>query len=287
MPTLFEAEPDNVFVSSKQLPMIFPQLPKLLPLRRFLKRQPRIVSLVRALRSVWWLGPWQSLLVKHHQRRNQNPALPRNPSSLFAELNARKTVADLNQAGYAHGIQLPESQINQIVEFCGQQDACANPHLHCQTVHQIAHDPKLLEVVKGYFGTEPVLYSSSLYWTWPPLTEEKHQQALALKSKFHYDVGDFKTLIVFIYLTDVDESSGPHVVIAGTHKQKTLMRLLTRYLNDSVAYAEFSDRINVITGQRGAGFFEDLTCYHKHSVGQKARLMLTICYLLQRKPLNA
>lgn len=262
------------------------QFPVLLSLRQYLKRQPRIVRLVRAMRAVWWLGPWRQFFIKYHQRRNQNPVLVRNHRSLFPELDAKKTLDELNQEGYAHGIQLQEAELKKIVDFCGQQNAYANPHLHCQTVYEIAHDPKLLEVLKGYFGTEPVLYSSSLYWTWPPDSQEKLQQALALKSKFHYDVGDFKTLIVFIYLTDVDEDSGPHTVIAGSHQQKKPLRLLTRYLNDREAVAEFGNRIKVITGQRGTGFFEDLTCYHKHPVGSKARLMLTICYLLQRKPLT-
>ncbi len=265
---------------------LFPRLPVLLTLRQYLKRHTQIVRLVRAIRAVWWLGPWQEFFLKYHQRRSKNPTLTRNQDTLFPNLDVENALACLNHTGFAHGIQLPETQVEQIVGFCGQQAVVSNPHLRCQSVHDIAHDPKLLEVVKGFFGVEPVLFSSSLYWTWPPESEEKRQKALALKSKFHYDVGDFKTLIMFIYLTDVDENSGPHVVIAGTHKRKTPLRLLTRYLNDSIAYEEFGDRINVITGQRGTGFFEDLTCYHKHSVGQKPRLMLTICYLLQRSPLN-
>lgn len=274
-----------LLVRSKWFPMIlFPRLPVLLTLRQYLKRQPQIVRLVRAVRAVWWLGPWQQFFINHYQRRNQNPSLVRNSESLFAELDAEKALDFLNLEGYAPGLQLPEMQVNEIVNFCGQKDAYANPHLHCQTVYDIAHDPKLLEVVKGFFGAEPVLYSSSLYWTWPPTNEEKLQQALALKSKFHYDVGDFKTLIVFLYLTDVDKTSGPHVVIRGSHRQKTPRRLLSRFLNDRDAYAEFSNQITIITGERGTGFFEDLTCYHKHAVGSKARLMLTICYLLQRRP---
>lgn len=266
---------------------LFPRLSVALTLRQHLKRRPQIVRLVRALRAVWWLGPWQEFFIKYHQCRDKNPALVRNRNSLFPELDVENALDGLNREGFAPGIQVPETEVNRIVDFCGRQAVVTNPHLHCQTVHDIAHDPKLLEVVKGFFGAEPVLYSSSLYWTWPPESEEKFQQAMALKSKFHYDVGDFKTLIVFIYLTDVDENSGPHVVIRKSHRQKKPMRLLSRYLNDREAFAEFDGQIKVITGQRGTGFFEDLTCYHKHAVGKKARLMLTICYLLQRAPLNA
>lgn len=260
------------------------QLPVLLSLRNYLKRQPRILRLAHALRAVWWLGPWQKWFIKYHQRCNRNPVIVRNQNSLFTELDTKKALDDLNQSGYAPGLQVPEKKVGDIVNFCGKQDVVANPHFQCTTVRDIAHDPKLLEVVKMYFGTEPVLFSTSLYWTWPPENEQKRQRALALKSKFHYDVGDFKTLIVFIYLTDVDEDSGPHIVIAGTHGKKTPLKLLSRYINDHKAQAEFGDRIKVITGQSGTGFFEDMTCYHKHSVGSKPRLILSICYLLQRAP---
>ena len=262
------------------------QLPVLLRLRQSLKQRPQIVRIVRAFRAIWWLGPWRDVFIKRYQRKNQNPALVRNPESLFTDLDVGKALSSLYQEGYAPGIQLPEAEIKKITDFCSQQDGCTNPHLNCQAVRNIAHDPKLLEVVKSYFGAEPVLYSSNLYWTWPPNSEETLQQALALKSKFHYDVGDFKTMIVFIYLTDVDENSGPHILIRGTHRQKKPRQLLSRYLNDREAVAEFGTQITAVTGQRGTGFFEDLTCYHKHAVGSKARLMLTICYLLQRKPLT-
>ena len=274
-----------LLVNSKRFPMTSLQLPVLHSLRQFLKRQPRIVWLVRAARAIWWLGPWRNFFIRYHQRQNRNPLLVRNSQSLLTKLDTEQILTGLRQEGFAPGIQLPKAAVSRIVAFCGQQDSKANPHLDCPTIHDIAHDPKLLEVVKAHFGAEPVLFSSSLYWTWPPESEEKRQQALALKSKFHYDVGDFKTLIVFIYLTDVDEDSGPHVVIQGSQGAKPLRRLLSRFLPDQDAYAEFGDRIHVITGKRGTGFFEDLTCYHKHSVGTKARLMLTLCYLLQRKPL--
>ncbi len=263
------------------------QRPVFLLLKQSLKRRPRLARLIYMIRAFWWLGPWRELFIRYYQRHSRNPVLVRNQKSLFNDLNSKAAIESLNREGYALGIQVPEPEISKLVSICKQQDVHSNPHLYCPTVRDIAHDPKLLEVVTGYFGVEPVLFSSNLYWTWPPSDEGKRQQAMRLKSQFHYDVGDFKTLVVFVYLTDVDENSGPHVLITGTHGQKPPTRLLSRFLNDRNAYGEFGDRVKVITGQRGTGFFEDLTCYHKHSVGNKARLILTICYLLQRKPLNA
>ena len=104
------------------------------------------------------------------------------------------------------------------------------------------------------------------------------------KTFFHYDVGDFRSLVLFVYLTDVDEHCGPNIIIQGTHRKTPFRKVLTRYLSDEEAARQFAGNIRVICGKRGYGFFEDLTCYHKRSLGMQKRLMLTISYTLQRTP---
>jgi len=258
-----------------------------LGMKKYLNRNPGLLKIVRALRAIWLLGPWRAMLVKYHQRFNHNQALPRNQSSLFEELDVDATVRTLEQNGYSPGIQVPDSQIEQILSFSrsSNKKKFRNPHLTCDSIRQITHDPKIIEVASQYLGAEPVLYQTDLYWTLPPVNEEKRLGMIVQKSRFHYDVGDFRSLAVFIYLTDVTDECGPHVVIEATHRTKSAWRLLSRILSDQTAERQFGDRIRVITGQRGTGFFEDLTCYHKHAVGKKERLMLTITYMLQRTPL--
>lgn len=258
-----------------------------LSVRQYVRQRRGLLSVVRALSSWWWLGPWRAWWVRHYQKQRRNPRLPRQTASLFHHLDVSASVARLARLGVASGLQLPELEINHILSFCAaeQRDTYANPHTRCYAIKQIAYDPKLLAVVSAHLGAEPILYSSHLYWTWPPANEAKRQELLAQKSRFHYDVGDFKSLSVFFYLTDVDENCGPHVVIEGTQNHKSFWQLMTRYLPDGEARRNFGDQIRVLTGARGTGFFEELTCYHKHSAGTKPRLMLTITYLLQRAPL--
>ena len=226
-------------------------------------------------------------MTRYYQERRQLQApLARRAQSLFNSLDIKQTLQHLAQTGYALGLRVPEEQVNRILNFRLQNlpSYSRDPHQRCAAISEIAHDPKLLAVVTQHLGAEPILFSSHLYWTQPPATPRAWQRTLAAKSRFHYDVGDFRMLSVFIYLTDVDENCGPHLVIAGTHRHKTPRQLLSRYLDDRIAYDTYPSAIQPITGARGTGFFEELTCYHKHSVGQKPRLMLNITYTLQRKP---
>ncbi len=258
-----------------------------LGIKKYLNRYKGLLQIVRAIRAIWLLGPWSAMLVKYHQRFSRNERLPRNPNSLFDELDVDSATSSLKKNGYSTGIQVPELQVEEILGYCrsSNKKKHRNPHLTCEAIRQITHDPKIIEVARRYLGTEPVLYQTDLYWTYPPSDEQRHQRMIAQKSRFHYDVGDFRSLVVFVYLTDVTADCGPHVVIEATHQKKPTWRLLSRFLNDKTAEQQYGDRIKVITGKQGTGFFEDLTCYHKHAAGSKERLVLTITYMLQRTPL--
>lgn len=257
-------------------------------LRKRLQQHPELIGVVRALRAIWVLGPWQNLLIRYHQKLSANPPLPRQSQSLFDKLDVAKAVADLTLKGVACGLHVPQQQVSDILRFCDlhPRNSHSNPHLACETLNQIILDPKVLEVASQYLGAEPVLYQTSLYWSLPPTDEETLKKKFQTKPHFHYDIGDYRSLVLFIYLTDVDEQCGPHIVIEGTHRKKTFRQLLTRFLSDEKAYRRYSERIKVIQGVSGEGFFEDLTCYHKRSAATKKRLMLTVSYMLQRTPLT-
>ncbi len=103
-------------------------------------------------------------------------------------------------------------------------------------------------------------------------------------TEFHYDVIDLKALTLFIYLTDVDESSGPHVLIEGSHRENVMTKVAHQFLHAETAEEKYGDRIRWITGKKGTGFFEDLTIYHRQSPTiEKPRLVFQINYVLQRK----
>jgi len=58
---------------------------------------------------------------------------------------------------------------------------------------------------------------------------------------------------LFIYLTDVDQEGGPHVVIEGTHHKEILPANAHPVSEQRYAYRQYAERIRVIYGASGEG----------------------------------
>lgn len=245
-----------------------------------------LVPYLRVMTTAFWYGPWRSLAIRYYQWRKSNQPLRHASASLFAGLDVASIVAQLETRGCAPGLQLPDAQVEAILNYSAQHNLVEqfNPDLSCKAIHELTQDPGLLAVVRAYLGAEPLLHGCHLYWTHPPHDDIEKQRRLRRQAFFHYDLADFKALAVFFYLTDVTPDCGPHVMIPGTHRRKTWRQMLSRFLSDEQAQAKFGDNIVMITGKRGSGFFEDLACYHKHAFGTQTRLVLSIGYVLQRQP---
>ena len=80
------------------------------------------------------------------------------------------------------------------------------------------------------------------------------------------DRDGIKLLKFFIYLSDVDEKSGPHYFVLGSHKNKPL-RFVPQFRYEDKKVKEYyndSDFIQ-ITGKKGTCFMEDTTGIHRGS----------------------
>jgi hypothetical protein len=145
-------------------------------------------------------------------------------------------------------------------------------------------DPHVLSVVRRYIGTEPLFVGTALWRSRiaPCANSDYHGRTYA--QKFHFDVADFRSVTLFIYLTDVETAdAGAHVLIEGTHQIKSMREIVTPWLTDSLAQAKYGDRIKVVTGPRGTGFFEEQTIIHKQALPQQPRVALLITYSLWRR----
>jgi hypothetical protein len=156
-----------------------------------------------------------------------------------------------------------------------------DPHRRCRAVWRVAHDPQALAVARHYLGADPIVHNSVI-WRTRGIGDASHFSHMHI-FRFHFDVADIKSLVLFVYLTDVDETSGPHVVIRGTHRRKSLWATLKLYLDDAIAQQRFGRRIDQITGARGTAFFEEQTAYHKQLMPKRPRTMLRITYTLARR----
>jgi len=129
---------------------------------------------------------------------------------------------------------------------------------------RVVDDAGLNQLLREYFRTDPRLVGVPAWWNFA--CDSSHQERVNAAQEFHYDVDDYLALSVFFYLTDVDASAGPHIVVRGSHGRKRLRHVWSpsrcrthREMLDVYG----ADRLQVICGQAGAGFVEDSFCFHK------------------------
>jgi hypothetical protein len=115
----------------------------------------------------------------------------------------------------------------------------------------------------------------SAWWSLP--ADGTAQQA----ENFHRDVDDWRFVKLFCYLTDVDETCGPHVFVRGSHKRNKLTDI--RRFTDCETEATFgAENLVRFTGQAGTAFLENTYGIHRGTPPQeKPRLIFQILYSLR------
>ena len=116
-----------------------------------------------------------------------------------------------------------------------------------------------------------MLLNSQIWYTFPQESKAKHHNF-----GFHYDIDDYRFLKFFFYLDDVDENTGPHVIIESSHKESSIFKFFNRRISDEVAESKYKNKIKVMLGKPGQGFAEDTFCYHKGTYPLKRRLILQV-----------
>ena len=131
--------------------------------------------------------------------------------------------------------------------------------LKSDVVQQIICDFSLLEIAKLYLGCEPVQDLVTMWWSTAINVDASSKAA----QQFHFDLDRFKFLKLFIYLTEVNDTNGPHVYIKGS--QRNLPRQLRRdgRHDDSSVKSFYPTGEIKITGPRGLVFLADTRGLHK------------------------
>jgi hypothetical protein len=234
------------------------------------------------------------------------PALNES-NSLFQDVNIDDVVNNLKTEGLYLGINLPQDIVKEIVEFA-HSTACYgngktnmgffyhqkqqaqiksgkdfiigsyfNTSLLCAAIQKLQNDPKLLAIAAKYLEAQPVNQGSLMWWSFSGKRTYRQQSQSA--QIFHYDLDDYRFLKFFFYLTDVDDNSGPHVCIRGSHNKKKLSHLWLRKRETDQDITNYygSESLVKICGKAGFGFAEDTLCFHKGiTPTHKDRLILQI-----------
>ena len=97
----------------------------------------------------------------------------------------------------------------------GRYDFTENSMLECEQIQDFSSDPVFAEVARRYLGQDVIQDLLALWWTAPA----PHQDPVLNAQMFHQDRDRLSFLKFFMYVTDVNEDTGPHVYLAGSHRK--------------------------------------------------------------------
>ncbi|MBB6162366.1 MULTISPECIES: hypothetical protein [Rhizobium] len=147
-------------------------------------------------------------------------------------------------------------------------------------VRAIQADPLLMDIAKHYLGASAQLITTRIWWSFPTKTSSEADRSLASLDKFHFDLDDWRMLKFFFNLVNVDDGTGPHVFVKGSHnrrKAKHQYTLLVGHPADEVLDYYGADQAVTLTGPAGSGFVEDPFGFHMGTVPvTKPRLMMEV-----------
>lgn len=141
---------------------------------------------------------------------------------------------------------------------------------HCngnEAVLKLITDQNFLHIANEYLNVKPILDIVAIWWNktipeqFSPEQKEKLKSASA--QMFHHDMDRLKFLKFFIYLTDVEMDSGPHVYVRKTHqKSPDYITADGRYSDEMIDQYAKEDVMH-ICGKKGSILAVDTRGIHK------------------------
>ncbi|RJT28942.1 hypothetical protein D3227_33205 [Mesorhizobium waimense] len=152
--------------------------------------------------------------------------------------------------------------------------------LGCKAALAIQSDPLLMDVAAHYLGGQAKLITTRVWWSFPTEQASDADKNLASLGKYHFDLDDWRMLKFFFYLVPVDEGTGPHVYVRGSHNRRAFKHQLTLIVGHPAqevldVYGQQSPI--KLTGEAGLGFVEDPFGFHMGTVpARRPRLMMEV-----------
>lgn len=140
---------------------------------------------------------------------------------------------------------------------------------------EIANHPSVLKAVEGFLGCKPTIAYKMAWWSLPAGGTPEEAEY------FHRDYDDYRFCKFFLYLTDVDEKSGPHAFIRNSANKRALVQR-RRYTDHEVADAfENMDDHLMLCGKAGTAFLENTFGLHRGFPPlERPRLIFQVLYTL-------
>ena len=134
-------------------------------------------------------------------------------------------------------------------------EALKNPE-----VQEFVSDPLMALIAQKYLDQPVIMDEVACWWT----TTKKAEDANLNAQMFHQDRDRLSFLKFFIYLTDVEPDTGPHVYLRGSHTRIPFgLRFDGRVTDDSVKKAGLWSDVHELTGPAGTLMAVDTIGLHK------------------------
>ncbi len=226
--------------------------------------------------------------------------------ALFPELDDRGVtgvVEQLDRVGFVQlGRPLPTDLVEELVEAGRRLDVVANtggnrtaePAPVAQqrdrepastyavsreqlvqegSVQRLMAEPGFLRLAQRWLGCEPTLDLVTMWWSFPH-GDRAWSEAAQL---YHHDMDRLRWLKLFVYLTDVDETNGPHHFVKNTHRDCHPVLARDGRIPDEEVHAHHGGQVHRVTAPRGTVFLADTSGLHKGGqVLEGERLMLQL-----------
>ncbi len=145
--------------------------------------------------------------------------------------------------------EVPSADSNQA--YYSDEILLGTPHLP-----ELVNHPLVLQTAEAILGCKPLLENLVSGWYFTGRSMERGVQ------RYHRDFDTPRFIKLFVYLSDVDETSGPHIYVPGSQRSDRL--LLRRYIGDDEVDAAFGPgAAHRIYGPAGTCFLVDTFGVHK------------------------
>jgi hypothetical protein len=160
----------------------------------------------------------------------------------------------------ARGAGTPRAPYPRSSPQVGRYDIHEEQALGCPEVQDFATDPAMALIAQKYLGQPVIMDEVALWWT----TTKRVEDADLNAQLFHQDRDRLSFLKFFMYLTDVDTQTGPHVYVRGSHKKIPWSLRADGRINDSaVIAAGLGAEITELHGRAGTIMAVDTIGLHK------------------------
>lgn len=226
----------------------------------------------------------------NHYKNSSKPLLP-DIEKLFTEgiienpiqLDSTTTdeIRDYLTNKLCHDPEVKDSRYFQISEATSDikrayymcEDVVKAPH-----VMDIANNNLIIDYVSEYFGALPSIDYIGAWWSLP-------SDKPSLTQSFHRDIDTLHSMKFFIYLTEVNQFSGPHVYIKGSSKSDVNFSKDKMYGDEEIDKFYDSNKAKSLIGPKGYCFLADTFGLHKGlPPTQSPRLILQVIYSLKQTP---